>query len=254
MPTHSPDPIPSSASTPVALGTVAPSARAVYLQQKRGYAACRGAEIVGGGVAVPLITHADTLALVACWSSNVPALASRRVEDAADPEVVAWARCALAARALATGRAGDAPYPDRVRLWEGIKRIALAMDTRNVSAPSWSAVADGARHLGELAKTASATAADADDGADHIARSIGGVADALASGASKVSAAAGRGAGEGVVTGALAAAAVPMAIVGGVLVGGFALWASSRNDNNAREPSRAASSRSPRSKRAGGRR
>jgi hypothetical protein len=167
MPTRSPGLTPPSAATPAALGPAAPSsARAVYLQQKRTHTARRGAEIIGGGLAVPLITYADALELVAWWSSRVPTLAAC-LEDggACDAEVAEWARCALAARALSAGPvaagAGGALYPDRFRLWKCIKRIALAMDTRNVAAPSWSAAVGGARTFGELVKAATATAADA---------------------------------------------------------------------------------------------
>lgn len=257
MPTRSPVPIPPSAATPAALGPAAPSsARAVYLQQKRAYTAHRGAEIIGGGVAVPLLTHADALELVGWWSSKVPALAACLEAGACDPEVAEWARCALAVRALASGPvaagAGDHPYPDRFRLWRCIKRIALAMDTRNVAAPSWSAATDGARSLGELVKAATATAADAKGGADNAAHAIGAVSDALAGGAAKVSGAAGRGAGEGAIKGALSAAAVPAAIAGAVLVGGFVLWRWSRNadDDGAAKSSRSTTKR----KKAGGRR
>lgn len=259
MPTRSPVLTPPSAATPAALGPAAPSsARAVYLHQKRTHTARRGAEIIGGGLAVPLITYADALELVAWWSSNVPRLSACVDAGACDPEVAEWARCALAARALAAGPvaagAGGGLYPDRFRLWKGIKRISLAMDTRNVSAPSWSAAAGDVRRVGELVKAATATAADAKGGADDAAHAVGVVSDALAGGAAKVSAAAGRGAGEGAIRGALSAAAVPAAIAGVALVGGLVLWraarAETRNDNRAAS---APSTRKAKRTKAGGR-
>jgi hypothetical protein len=115
MPTRSPVPIPPAA-TPAALGTAAPrsSARAVYLAQKRDVAARRGAEIIGPGVAVPRLTCADALALVAWWSREVPALSAGGRGDV-DPDVAAWARCALDVRARATtprgGGAGRGALP-----------------------------------------------------------------------------------------------------------------------------------------------
>lgn len=264
MPTRSPGLIPSAA-TPAALGSAAPSsARAVYLQQKRTHTARRGAEIIGAGLAglaVPLITYGDALELVAWWSRNVPALASCLDAGACDPEVGEWARCALAARALASGPvaagAGGGLYPDRFRLWKCIKRIALAMDTRNVSAPSWSAAVDSARSVGELVKAATTTAADAKNGADDAAHAVGVVSDALAVGAAKVSAAAGRGAGTGAIVGALSAAKVPAAIAGVALVGGLVLWrvsrAESRNDNRAASSSTARKAKQAKRTKSGGR-
>ena len=247
MPTLSPGliPIVPAAATPAARGTAAPcsSARAVYVQQKRDATGLRGAEIVGPGVAVPRITHADALALVAWWSREVPSLASS--PGAGDAEVAAWARCALAARSLASGPvaadAGGALYPDAFRLWDGIRRIATAMDAhavapRNVGAVEWPSLA------AQLARAASLAR---DRAADEGRRAIGSASDALATGAAKVSSAAGRGAGEGAIRGALSAVALPAAVVGVALVGGLVAWRVTRAAPGERDDHRAAST-SPR--------
>jgi hypothetical protein len=236
MPTRSPVPIPPAA-TPAALGTAAPrsSARAVYLAQKRDVAARRGAEIIGPGVAVPRLTCADALALVAWWAREVPALAAGGRGDA-DPDVAAWARCALDVRARATTPAaagqGAAHYPAPDRLWHCIKRVALALDARGVAPRNANAA-----ELAGLAAQVARAASDVRTGAADASHAIGTVSDALAAGAAKVSGAAGRGAGEGAIKGALSAAAVPAAIAGVALVGGFVLWRAtrgeSRNDNHA---------------------
>ncbi len=237
MPTRSPGLIPTPvAATPAALGTAAPrsSARAVYLAQKRDFAARRGAEIIGPGAAVPRLTCADALALVAWWGLEIPALAAGGRGDA-DPDVAAWARCALDVRARATtptaAGQGAARYPAPDRLWQCIKRIALALDARAVATRN----ADAAE-LAALAAQVARAASDVRTGAADASHAIGAVSDALATGVAKVSGAAGRGAGEGAIKGALSAAAVPAAIAGVALVGGFVLWratrAASRNDNH----------------------
>jgi hypothetical protein len=265
MSTRSPVPTPTSAATPAALASAAPSstARAVYLHQKRTFAAHRGAELYGGGLAVPRITYADALALVGWWSRDVPALAACLEVGDCDPDVAAWARCALTVRAVATGPAavgaGAAPYPDRVRLWNCIKRIATAMDSHQVTPRNASRVELEKQIAAfmERLRAADAAAKRAGDSvkarAGDAAQAIGDVSDALAGGAAKVSAAAGRGAGEGAIRGALSAAKVPAAIAGVALVGGLAVWVASRagNDNRAARASTAAAK--PR-KKTGGRR
>ena len=265
MPTRSPVPTPTSAATPAALAPAAPSsstARAVYLDQKRTFTAHRGAEIVGGGLAVPRVTHADALALVGWWSRDVPSLVACLEAGDCDPEVAAWARCALTVRAGATGPAavgaGAAPYPDRVRLWQCIKRIAMVMDAHQV-APRNASRAELEKQIAvfevDLRRMDAATAHAGEAvkaRAGDAAQAIGAVSDALASGAAKVSAAAGRGAGEGAVSGVLSAAKVPAAIAGVALVGGLALWAASRANNDNRAASPAAAKSKP--KKPGGRR
>ena len=256
MPPRSPDPTPPDAATPAALGSTAPrsSARAEYVRQKRDFTARRGAEVIAPGVAVPRITYADALALVAWWSRAVPSLAACLELGDCDPEVAEWARCSLAVRALATGPVtvgqGGALYPSPYRLWHCIKRIAMALDAHAVGVRNASAA-----ELAALASTVARAASDVRTGADNASAAIGTVSDALATGAAKVSGAAGRGAGEGAIKGALSAAAVPAAIAGVALVGGLVRWRAtrtprgeSRNDNRAP----AAAARKKR-KKAGGR-
>lgn len=235
MPTHSPESSPSAA-TPAALSPPAlSSALAVYLKQKRAFSARRGADLLGG-VAVPRIHATDALELVRWWSSMVPALVAG---EAGDPAVSEWTRCGLTVRGAVAAGVVDV-YADRARLWRCIKALALAADTRNVAAPSWSEASGAVRRLGELA-------AGAKQGAGDASAAVGAVSSAVASGASKVSSAAGRGAGEGAIRGALSAAAVPAAIAGVALAGGFFIWRWSRDA----EPEEEAK---PRKKRAGGRR
>lgn len=238
MPPRSPEPTPPDAATPAALGSAAPrsSARAVYLDQKRDFISRRGAERIAPGLAVPRLTNADALALVAWWSRAVPSLAACLELGNCDPEVAEWARCALAVRALASGPVaagqGAALYPSAFRLWHCIKRIALALDAHAGGVRN-----AGAAELAALAATVARAAGDVRTGAGDASHAIGEVSDALATGAAKVSGAAGRGAGEGAIKGALSAAAVPAAIAGVALVGGLVLWratrADSRNDNAA---------------------
>lgn len=238
MPPRSPVPTPPDAATPAALGSAAPrsSARAVYLDQKRDFITRRGVERIAPGVAVPRLTYADALALVAWWSRAVPSLAACLELGDCDPEVAEWARCALAVRALASGPVaagqGAALYPSPYRLWHGIKRIAQALDAHAVAVRN-----AGAAELAALASTVARAASDVRTGAGDASHAIGQVSDALATGAAKVSGAAGRGAGEGAIEGALSAAAVPAAIAGVALVGGLVLWRASRdgsrNDNAA---------------------
>lgn len=248
MPPRSPDPTPPDAATPAAVGSAAPrsSARAVYLDQKRDFITRRGVERIAPGVAVPRLTYADALALVAWWSRAVPALAACLELGDCDPEVAEWARCALAVRALATGPVvagqGAALYPSPYRLWHCIKRIAMALDAHAVVVRN-----AGAAELAALAATVARAASDVRTGADDASHAIGTVSDALATGAAKVSGAAGRGAGEGAIKGALSAAAVPAAIAGAALVGGLVLWRAtrtprreSRNDNAPAKPARKA--------------
>lgn len=250
MSPRSPDPIPSDAATPAALGSAAlrSSARAVYLDQKRDFISRRGVERIAPGLAVPRLTYADALALVAWWSREVPSLVACLELGACDPEVAEWARCALAVRALASGPVaagqGAALYPSPYRLWHCIKRITMALDAHAVAVRNASAA-----ELAALAATVARAASDVRTGASDASHAIGDVSDALATGAAKVSGAAGRGAGEGAIRGALSAAAVPAAIAGVALVGGLVLWratrggAASRNDN-------AAPSKPPKKKRA----
>ena len=262
MPTRSPELIPTSATaTPAAAGSVAllSTARAEYVQQKRDFTAHRGAEIIGPGVAVPRITCADALALVAWWSREVPALASRLEAGASAPEIAAWARCTLAVRAVASAPvaagAGDRAYPDAFRLWRCIKQISTAMDAHAV------APRNAGAELAVLASEVMRAADRARASADNASQAINKVSDALASGAAKVSGAAGRGAGEGAIKGALSAAAVPAALIGGAaLVGGLVWWrVASHNDNKKKpddeKPKRATSkpSKAKRAKKSGGR-
>lgn len=260
MPTRSPELIPTSATaTPAVVGSDAllPTARAEYVQQKRDFTRHRGAEIIGPGVAVPRITHADALALVAWWSREVPALALRLDAGASAPEIAAWARSALAVRAVTSApvAAGDGgrAYPDAFRLWKCIKQIAAVMDAHAVAPRN--AGAELAVLASDIARAADRARASADD-ASHA---INKVSSALASGAAKVSGAAGRGAGEGAIKGALSAAAVPAAVIGVALVGGLVWWrvrVASRDDNEKPKQStkRATSPRKEkRAKKSGGR-
>lgn len=256
MSPRSPVPTPPDAATPAALGSAAPhsSARAAYLDQKRDFIARRGAERIAPGVAVPRLSYADALALVAWWSRAVPSLAACLELGDCDPEVAEWARCALAVRAIASGPVaagqGAALYPSPFRVWHCIKRIAMALDAHAVAVRN-----AGAAELAALASTVARAASDVRTGAGDASHAIGQVSDALATGAAKVSGAAGRGAGEGAIKGALSAAAVPAAIAGVALVGGLALWrasrggAASRNDNAA--PAKSKTKRTK--KKAGGR-
>ncbi len=260
MPTRSPELIPTSATaTPAVVGSAAllSTARAEYVQQKRDFTRHRGAEIIGPGVAVPRITYADALALVAWWSREVPALALRLDAGASAPEIAAWARSALAVRAVASAPVaagdGDRAYPDAFRLWKCIKQIAAVMDAHAVAPRN--AGAELAVLASDIARAAERARASADD-ASHA---INQVSTALASGAAKVSGAAGRGAGEGAIKGALSAAAVPAAVIGGVaLVGGLVWWrmrVASRNDNEKPKQStkRATSPRKAKRAKSGGR-